>query len=143
MNARIATGEKGKIAESKALAELIKQGFRVSLPFGDYRYDLIVEYAGTCHRVQVKYVGACTRRSTIPVVLHSITRSGRHPYSADEIDFVIVFYEPRDTFFVIPASDLKGKTVLNLRLEGARNQQKAGIVHASLYERRWDLLRNG
>jgi PD-(D/E)XK endonuclease len=141
MSEQMFTGEKGKIAESKVLSELIKQGFRVSLPFGDYRYDLIVEYEGSCHRVQVKYVGAPTKRSTIPVILHSITRSGRHRYGVDEIDCVIVYYEPHESFFVIPATDLKGKTALNLRFQKARNRQQAGIVPASRYEGRWDLLK--
>ncbi|MFH1830078.1 MAG: group I intron-associated PD-(D/E)XK endonuclease [Pseudomonadota bacterium] len=134
------TGDKGKIAESLVLSELVKRGFKVSIPFGDYRYDLIIEKNGEFRRVQIKYVGNATKYSTIPIVLHSITRKGRVQYAPGELDFIIAYYEPKQSFYVIPWKDVEGKTAINLRLKKAGNNQQAGIIPAIKYENKWDLL---
>ncbi|HET9593383.1 MAG TPA: group I intron-associated PD-(D/E)XK endonuclease [Solirubrobacterales bacterium] len=46
---------KGDLAELKVAADLIDRGCRISIPFGeDCDYDLIADYEGRLHRVQVK-----------------------------------------------------------------------------------------
>jgi len=62
-------------------------------------------------------------------------------YGRAEIDFVIVYYQPTGSFYVIPYEDVEGKTAINLRLGKTGNNQRAGIIAADLYEDRWDLLR--
>jgi Holliday junction resolvase-like predicted endonuclease len=47
---------KGDLAELKVAADLADRGCRISIPFGeDCDYDLIADYEGRLHRVQVKY----------------------------------------------------------------------------------------
>ncbi|MFA4874697.1 MAG: group I intron-associated PD-(D/E)XK endonuclease [bacterium] len=137
----IHTGSKGKLAESLVLSELMKNGFHVAIPFGEYRYDFIVEHEGTCHKIQVKYVGHPSKRSTIPVLLHSFSRKGRVRYAACDVDFLIVYYQPETSFYIIPFKDVAGKSAVNLRLKAAGNKQNCGIINASIYKDRWDLLK--
>ena len=48
--------QKGDLAELKVAADLIARGCRLSIPFGeDSDYDLIADFEGILHRVQVKY----------------------------------------------------------------------------------------
>lgn len=50
------TKYKGNIAETQILADLIKKGFIVSIPYGeDTRYDLVVDTGKVLLRVQCKY----------------------------------------------------------------------------------------
>jgi hypothetical protein len=134
------TSAKGQIAETLVLHELTKRGFNVSIPFGDYRYDLIAEKNGKFNRIQVKYVGNLTKRSTIPVVLHSISRKGRIQYKEDEIDFIAVYCKPLENFYIIPFKDVAGKTAVNLRVKPANNNQAEKIIYSENFENRWDLL---
>ncbi len=135
------TGDKGDIAESLAISEFVKRGFKVAIPFGDYRYDLIVEAkCGEFKRVQVKYIGRATARSTINIVLHSITRKGRVRYSSHEVDYIVAYYEPEKSFYIIPYQDVGSKSAVNLRLCASRNNQQTGIIPASRYRERWDLI---
>lgn len=134
------TSAKGNIAETLVLHELTKRGFNVSIPFGDYRYDLIAEKNGRFSRIQVKYVGKLTKRSTIPVVLHSIARKGRIQYKENEIDFIAVYCQPLENFYIIPFNEVNGKTAVNLRVISAGNNQTANIIHSSKFKNRWDLL---
>jgi hypothetical protein len=47
---------KGDLAELRVAADLAKHGCSISLPFGEDRdYDLIADFEGILHRVQVKY----------------------------------------------------------------------------------------
>lgn len=48
------TSIEGKIRENLAIVMLLKEGYRVSLPVVDVRYDLIVERYPKFMRIQVK-----------------------------------------------------------------------------------------
>jgi PD-(D/E)XK endonuclease len=46
---------KGDLAELKVATDLVARGCRLSLPYGeDHDYDLVADYEGRLHRVQVK-----------------------------------------------------------------------------------------
>jgi Holliday junction resolvase-like predicted endonuclease len=48
--------QKGDLAELKVAADLIDRGCSISIPFGeDPDYDLIADFSGILHRVQVKF----------------------------------------------------------------------------------------
>ena len=54
------TNAAGKAAEAVVVAEFVKAGFPVLLPFGaDRRYDLVVETGGRFLRVQCKNASEC------------------------------------------------------------------------------------
>lgn len=134
------SGEKGKVAELLVAAQLIEKGYTVSCPLHPCRYDLVIEKNNKFYRVQVKYIGKATSRTTVAVMLHSICRSGRKYYSESEIDVVVAYYEPDSSFFVIPYSFVAGKTALNIRLKKAANSQKVKVVPREEFENRWDLI---
>ena len=46
--------EKGNIGEAIILAEFVKRGIQVSIPYGDCaRYDLIAEFNGKLNKIQI------------------------------------------------------------------------------------------
>jgi PD-(D/E)XK endonuclease len=58
---------KGDLAELKVAAELVARGCRLSIPFGeDHDYDLIADFEGRLHRIQVKYAESDGRVITHP-----------------------------------------------------------------------------
>jgi hypothetical protein len=89
----------GEQAEARFLAKIIDLGFTVSKPFGDCSpYDFIIEKHGRLHRVQVKSARAfCGKR----YVVHT-RRSGLSRYTRRQIDFVVAYVFPHDTWYVIP-----------------------------------------
>ena len=134
------TSLKGHIAETHVLTELVKRGFKVSIPFGDYRYDMVAEKNGRFHRIQVKYLSCKTRHKTLQINFHSVTRTGRRKYGVAEVDHLIAYYEPTKRFFVIPLKDSNNKFTLQLRLTKPVNNQRSKVTFAERYENRWDLL---
>ena len=56
----------GSIGEVMVMAEAIRRGYKVALPFGeDWRYDLIVVRNGRLERVQCKYTKSDGRVVTV------------------------------------------------------------------------------
>jgi hypothetical protein len=46
----------GDLAELKIACDLIERGCKLSIPFGeDCNYDLIADFDGVLHRIQVKF----------------------------------------------------------------------------------------
>jgi hypothetical protein len=67
--------QKGDLAELKVATDLISRGCRISLPFGeDSDYDLIADYQGRLHRVQVKYTQSDGQIVVIRCRSHSLTK---------------------------------------------------------------------
>jgi hypothetical protein len=67
--------QKGDLAELKVAADLIDRGCRLSIPFGeDCDYDLIADYEGRLHRVQVKYTQSNGQVVVLRCRSHSLTK---------------------------------------------------------------------
>lgn len=65
---------KGDLAELKVAADLADRGCRISIPFSeDCDYDLIADYGGRLHRVQVKYTQSDGQVVVIRCRSHSLT----------------------------------------------------------------------
>lgn len=129
---------KGDLAELKVAADLVRQGHRVALPYGeDWEADLIVERAGHLERVQVKYTTA--RNGTVEIRAYSLSlTNGRvrqtKRYTAETIDWLAAYEPGTDRCFYVPAAELgTGVRTITLRLEPARNNQRRGIRMASEY----------
>ena len=128
MNSR----DKGELAEGIILAELLKRGFIVSLPFGGaHRYDMVVEDKngnGNLLKVQCKTgrlkdgvmeFNACS--------INGFTGS-RSDYRGD-VDVFVVYCSDNDELYWVPV-DRVGKAYGKLRVDKPKNGQSKGITWA-------------
>ena len=131
--------QKGDLAELKVGADLIDRGCRLSIPFGeDSDYDLIADYEGRFHRVQVKYARSDGQIVVIRCRSHSLTmgrvRATKH-YTPSMIDWIAAYDPTTECCYYCPSWELgpSGRAILHLRLRPARNGQRAGIREAADY----------
>jgi hypothetical protein len=125
----------GHRAEAAILAELVKRGYRVLLPFGvNQRYDLVLECDGRFLRAQCKTgrlrdgVIQCSTQS-----IQSNTRGSRCRSYTGEIDLFIVYCPQNDSVYVIPAEEVPRKG-MHLRVNPPRNRQDKRVRWAKDYE---------
>ena len=86
------------MVEAEFLARVARLGFRVSKPWGDSdRYDFVVEAGSGFWRVQEKST-RCRRGQKYCLRL----ATGVGTYHEEEIDFVVVYVEPEDLWYVLP-----------------------------------------
>ena len=102
--------QKGDLAELKVAADLIERGCRLSIPFGeDCDYDLIADYEGRLHRIQVKFTESNGSRILIRCRSHSLTkgkvRQTKH-YTASMIDWIAVYDRTSDRCYYCPSTEL-------------------------------------
>ena len=84
--------------EAEFLAKVARLGFHVSKPWGDSdRYDFVVEAGSGFWRVQVKST-RCRRGEKYVLAL----ATDGEPYNEREIDFLVVYVEPEDLWYVVP-----------------------------------------
>jgi PD-(D/E)XK endonuclease len=130
---------KGDLAELKVAADLVDRGCRLSIPFGeDCDYDLIADYEGRLHRVQVKHVRSDGRIILVRCRSHSLTngkvRVVKH-YTSAMVDWIAVYDCTSERCYYCPSRELgdAGRSNLTLRLQPARNGQRVGIREAKAY----------
>lgn len=128
---------KGNIAEIAIAAAATKLDLGVLKPLGEgERYDLILDMRPRLLRVQCKwaqhkgpvvavYTGTCRR-----------VKDGylRTTYSEDEVDAVAAYCAGLDRCYLLPISLIGGQSHIHLRLEPARNNQRALVNWARDYE---------
>lgn len=129
---------KGDLAELEVAADLADRGCAVSFPFGeDCDYDLIADFGGVLHRVQVKYTESDGEVVGVRCRSHSLTNGKVRRtkcYTARTIDWIAVYDRTSDRCYYVPACELgEGRAYLHLRLVPARNGQRAGIRNACDY----------
>jgi hypothetical protein len=130
--------KKGDLAELKVAANLVARGCELSIPFGeDSNYDLIADYEGRLHRVQVKYTRSNGQFLRVRCRSHSITkgkiRQTKH-YTAEMVDWITVYDATSDRCYYCPSHHLgSGRSELTLRLTPALNNQLLGIRDARDY----------
>ena len=128
--------EIGERTEAIVLAELVKRGIPVLLPFGDnQRYDLVVERTpGIFLRLQCK-----TGRLRRGVVNFSCTstyqtysQSKRHRAYQGEVDAFVVYCYANDEVYLVPIEEV-GSAQCSLRLAAPLNGQAKRIKRAEDY----------
>jgi hypothetical protein len=131
--------KKGDLAELKVAADLVARGCRLSLPYGeDHDYDLVADYDGHLHRVQVKYTRSDGSVIKVKCFSHSLTagkiRSTKH-YSAAMVDWIVAYDVTTDRCYYVPSWILgtEGRSQLMLRLTPSRNGQLLRIRRAEDY----------
>ena len=91
------TKQRGELAELAFMSKAVSMGFGVAKPWGDSeRYDIILNAGRVLWRVQIKSI---FRRKHLQV---SAAGSSGIRYTADEIDFLVVYIGPRDLWYVFP-----------------------------------------
>jgi hypothetical protein len=106
---RVKLGNKrrGELAELAFMRKAASLGFAVAKPWGEAeRYDVVVRFCNIFWRVQVKSVlGKSPARPHYRVkAIAGHGRRGHRAYSADEIDFLVAYIFPEDTWYVFPAT---------------------------------------
>ena len=115
------------------------RGCRVSIPFGeDCDYDLIADFNGRLHRVQVKYTRSDGRVVRVRCRSHSLTngkvRASKH-YTTSMVDWIAVYDRTTERCYYCSSRELgeEGRSILHLRLQPARNGQRLRIRDAAEY----------
>ena len=136
----IATTEKrnpnaiGERAQGMILAEVMKYGYTVLIPFGEgRRYDMVIEKNAQFFRLQCKagrYENGVVEFNTCSV--HWWAKTGRS-YSREEIDYFAVYCEHTGKVYLVPPEDV-GTTAAVLRIEPTANNQVKGVRWAEDYE---------
>jgi len=112
---------RGELAELAFMRKAATFGFGVAKPWGDSdRYDVIVRAGKVFWRVQVKSVLAMTPRRAH----YRVRTVGRTsiPHTADEIDFLVAYIFPEDTWYVFPVTIVENHTVLCIRPGSKRSR---------------------
>jgi hypothetical protein len=131
--------KKGDLAELKVAADLVARGCELSIPFGeDSSYDLIADYEGRLHRVQVKYTKSDGRVIVVRCRSHSLTNGKVRRtkiYTAAMVDWIAVYDATTDRSYYVPSWMLgaEGHALLHLRLVPARNNQSLRVRRAEDY----------
>lgn len=109
----------GELAEAKFLAKAAGMGFGVSRPWGDERYDFVLDSGHRFSRVQVK----STRKSRAPRSYGVVVSSNRlAAYEETEIDFLVAYVVPLDLWYVIPVKKIQGMMTLYFHPDGRRSK---------------------
>lgn len=122
----------GGSSELAAASCLRRAGAEVSLALGNScRYDLVADFDGHLHRVQVKT--ARIRRGSVNFKI--ISMPGRSPdvgqsrrkYLLGEVDAFVAHCPDNGSVYWVPWSEESSKNEVNLRLVKTKNNQKNGV----------------
>jgi len=112
--------DKGDIAETRVLAELMEHGYSVSIPYGDnQRYDLLIDDSGEIHRVQVKRGSmddGCVRFECKTAYTDGNGERHYNSYDSSEIDAYCVWSPDTRRVYWVPIEDA-GSSAMRLRVE--------------------------
>jgi hypothetical protein len=126
----------GERSEAIILAELVKRGHRVLLPYGtNHRYDLVIDTGTHFLRVQcktgrlrqgvIKFNTASTRANTL--------RAYTKPYDSDQIDLFLVYCSETDRVYALDIDEATSSEGV-LRVDPTANGQAKRIRWAADHE---------
>jgi PD-(D/E)XK endonuclease len=127
--------EIGQRTEAAILAELVRRGYRVLIPFGvNQRYDLVLDHDGKFIRVQCKT--ARLRRGAIHFSTRSVRSNTRRTVTqgyAGGADLFLAYCPETDRIYAVHVEEAPD-TDIWLRVDPTRNGQARGIRWAKDYE---------
>jgi hypothetical protein len=128
--------EKGELGELAFLHKAASLGFGVAKPYGDSEcYDFILDSGERFWRVQVKSIYGLSRYGYRAIS----QRSNNQPYTAADIDFLVVYVVPLNLWYVIPVNHVAASTVVTFYPSGCR--KSAGRYEC--YREAWHLMAPG
>lgn len=101
--------EKGRLAEAKAVAHLIENGYEVYLPFsGNSKYDLLAVKDTEVVRVSVKYTSQQLPSGSWEVTMKNVSRRNHGVIKVDlfdkrQYDMIVVYIGPLDKIVLVDA----------------------------------------
>src|SRR6476660_8578641 len=103
----------GDIAEAAFMADVLRRGYRVAIPYGeDWPFDLLVLRDDAFERVQVKHGRSDGR--VLKVKCDSTNNWHTLKYTKATIDVLAVWDSTTDRCFYIPADELgEGRRMMN------------------------------
>ncbi|MGE5309211.1 MAG: group I intron-associated PD-(D/E)XK endonuclease [Deltaproteobacteria bacterium] len=136
---------KSDIAESAAVTELLKRGFKVLKPFGDrLPYDLGIDQNGQFLRIQVKSAWFDKTKNMFCVDARRTKTNRRRMlrarYDAKDFDFAMLYVEPLNVFYIVPCAIFNRFSSTICLVESKKRQRKPMSAH---YRERWSLLSKG
>ena len=126
----------GERTEAIVLAELLKAGYVVLLPFGDnQRYDMVVDDGGKFLRIQCKTARLISNGGVLYFKTCSTYAHRGRPTRGyrGEADLFGVYAPELGKVYLIPVDDV-GESAASLRVTPARNGQTNGVRLAEQYE---------
>lgn len=128
----------GDRSELEVMGALIRNGYRIALPFGEnHRYDLIADDGERLYRVQVKT--GRLRKGAIRVACHRSHAHRRKPGERairsyrGEVDYLAVYCPETKKVYLLPESELVD-SFGHLRVNPAKNRQSRKIRWAWQFE---------
>lgn len=132
----VTTNHKGQLAVSKTELRSLELGYLPSRPLYDSRYDLIIDNGQKLLKVQIKYADGKSSNSTGSIVV-KLAYTNRlkkvYTYQNNEIDGLIVYFPKINKLCFFPPKVFVGKTRIQVRYLGSKNNQKKGIIKAENY----------
>ena len=129
--------QRGELAEMHFMLKAAGLGFGVAKPWGESeRYDFVLDTGKKFWRVQVKstYVARAPKYSVN--VCRSIAGKKKTPYTAEEIDILVVYIVAEDAWYVVPVAAVASRTRLSFFPLGSK---KGGLYEK--YRDAWDLMK--
>ena len=120
--------DKGNIGEAVILAEFVKRGIAVAIPFGDNsRYDLIAEFNGKLNKIQVKYCNQqISENNSIYCPCASSTNhtTNKH-YSTyeNDVDYFCFYIVEWNECLLVPIEVIGTKKQITFRQDRPKNNQ--------------------
>lgn len=120
--------DKGNIGEALALAEFIKYGVSVSIPYGDNaRYDLVADFNGKLNKIQVKYCNQkiSENNSVICPCASSTNHTTNKHYTTyeNDIDYFVFYLAEWDKLLLVPIEKIGTKKSIMFRMDKPKNNQ--------------------
>lgn len=120
--------DKGNIGEALALAEFIKYGVSVSIPYGDNaRYDLVADFNGKLNKIQVKYCNQkiSENNSVVCPCASSTNHTTNKHYTTyeNDIDYFVFYLAEWDKLLLVPIEKIGTKKSIMFRMDKPKNNQ--------------------
>jgi hypothetical protein len=128
------TNDIGERAQGAIVAEVMKYGYTILIPFGEgRRYDMVIEKDAEFFRLQCKagrYENGVVKFNSCSVNWWNKTKK---KYTKEEIDYFAVYCEHIGKVYLVPVEDV-GIDQGYLRVEPTANNQAKGVRWAQDYE---------
>jgi hypothetical protein len=117
------TKRKGDLGQAMIMADLLKRGFKVLLPYGeDWPFDLVVMRGSSFEKIQCKYTESDGQR--IRVKFESTNNWQRKVYSESDVDWLAVYDLTTNVCYYVPSRTFQGRAGLYLRLIDPKNGKR-------------------
>lgn len=126
------TKTKGDLAELEVISFLVRNGYKVSIPYGENApYDLVVE-SPTHHLYRVQVRSSCWKQEVLTLSLRVVSKNYTKTLDRSRIEVFALF--DGESVFLIPTQHTEScVAAFSIRRTLPLNKQTVGIRHADTY----------